>query len=37
MHEPRRLVMVCGAANVDYSENKRWRTREEFGTDTCEA
>lgn len=33
MHEARRLVMWA-AANVDYSENKRWRTREEFGTDT---
>lgn len=33
MHERRRLAMWT-AANVDYGEEKRWRTREEFGTDT---
>lgn len=33
MHKQRRLVMWA-AANADYDENKRFRTREEFGTDT---
>lgn len=33
MHRTRRLAMWT-AANVDYSSNKRWRSRDEFGTDT---
>lgn len=33
MHKTRRLIMWA-AANVDYDPNKRWRTRDEFGTDT---
>lgn len=33
MHKKRRLVM-WSAANVDYSDGKRWRGRKEFGTDT---
>ena len=33
MHRDRRLAMWA-ASNIDYSPNKRWRSREEFGTDT---
>lgn len=33
MHKKRRLVM-WSAANVDYSESKRWRSRDDFGEDT---
>jgi endonuclease G len=33
MHEERRLVMWT-AANVDYNDSKRRKTREEFGNDT---
>jgi endonuclease G, mitochondrial len=33
MHNERRLVMWA-AANADYDENKRFRAREDFGTDT---
>ena len=33
MHENRRLAMWT-AANVNYDPNTRWRSREEFGTDT---
>jgi endonuclease G, mitochondrial len=36
MHKTRRLVMWA-ASNVDYDKNKRWRTREEFGTDSWKA
>ena len=36
MHETRRLVMWA-ASNANYSPNKRWRTRQEFGTDTWKA
>ena len=33
MHRDRRLAMWA-ASNVDYSPNKRWRSRDDFGTDT---
>ncbi len=33
MHKQRRLVMWA-AANADYDDNKRWRARKEFGSDT---
>lgn len=33
MHRTRRMAMWT-AANVDYNEDRRWRTREEFGSDT---
>jgi len=36
MHEERRLVMWA-AANADYDPNKRWRTREEFGSESWKA
>lgn len=33
MHRARRLAMWT-ASNVDYNPNKRWRSRDEFGSDT---
>lgn len=33
MHESRKLLMWA-AANADYHTSKRWRAREDFGTDT---
>jgi endonuclease G len=36
MHEERRLVMWA-ASNADYDPNKRWRTREEFGSESWKA